>query len=312
MLRRHALAGALALWLVGCGGGDGHAAAINPAAGPASQQPVASSVTVFANPSPQDYAVVGVSTPDAGGGYDSVAEDARLRTLLFEPADQPRIRYTSRGRYEVQLPGSTYDTLVHYKGLANPSPDNNFFQPQGVAANAATLIISLSRLDGYVYSEIASWTAARVGIGFAAFGTATPAIALPPAGRATYRGNIAGLVDVTYPDNLYGGYAFEGVVGTVTLDVDFATRVATASFALTLRGVNADIPIGTFTSAPMTLPPSTNGLSGTVITAESGFNRVDGLFTGPAATEAIGRIAIPVSINGAPHQVMGAWIAAKP
>jgi hypothetical protein len=270
-------------------------------------------VMIFANPSPQDYAVVGVSTLDAGDGYVSIDPNARLRNLLFAPADQPRIRHTSTGHYQLQLPGSSYDTLVHYKGLVNPPPDNNFFQPQSVAQNAATFTIARSRLEGYLHSELASWSAAPAGVGTLAFGTPTAAVALPAAGRATYRGRVAGLVDVTYFDSLYGGHYFESVLGTITLEVDFATRTATASLDLSIDGATGtETYIDSFTSAPMAIPSSTNGFSGLMEAMESGFNRVDGLFTGPAANEAIGRIAIPVSINGMPHQVMGAWIAAKP
>ena len=145
---------AVAVWLLAaCGGGGGDALSPGVGAGstpsPAASNPSAASaaVTIFSSPSPQEYASVGVSTTDAGDGYEPVSQDARLRNVLFGAADQPRIRYAPGGSYELQLPGMGYDLLVHYKGLANPSSENNFFQPASAQQNYATFIISRSRLE---------------------------------------------------------------------------------------------------------------------------------------------------------------------
>lgn len=163
--RESLLACLVGLLLASCGGGDsapagGRVGIAVSAPSPAgfAPAPMAPAVKIFENPSAQEYAVAGVSTLDAGDGYSSIDQNARLRSLMLGGANQPRIRYAPSS-YELQLPGSGFDTLVHYKGLQNPSSDNNFFQQARVQQNFATFIVSQSRLDGYLYSELASWSA---------------------------------------------------------------------------------------------------------------------------------------------------------
>lgn len=132
---------------------------------------------------------------------------------------------------------------------------------------------------------------------------------MPSSGRATYHGKLIGLVDETYFDGLYGGYYFSAVTGTVSLDVDFATRTATASLAISIDDYSTETFIGTFSSSTFLLPAGVNGFSGMIDSTQTGINSADGFFTGTTASEAIGRFALPVMVNGEPHQVMGAWIA---
>lgn len=299
----------LSLLVAACGGGSSGSGVASaplppppPSAAPAPQ--------IFASPVPQEYAVVGASTTSAGDGYADISQDARLIQVSLAPADQPRIRYTSGGYYEVQLPGSTFDRLIHYKGLADPTADNNFFQPQSAAQNGATLIVNGSARSDFSHSELASWTMSPNLSGFMAFGTPTPASAVPTTGRATYSGPVLGMVDVTRFDGLYGGYYFSGVTGDVTLNVDFGSSTLDGALTLVLNeGIGANI--GTFALSPVSLSSGSNGFAGSFVSAQPGFNEFRGLFTGPGAQEAIGSWAIPVMWEGQPHQVIGAWIARR-
>lgn len=309
--------GQLAL-LSACGGGSGGSLASAPAPVPApspsptsTPAPASVPVTIFASPVPQDYASIGVSTASAGDGYTPVDKDAKLADASFDPALQPKIRYNAAGYYEVQLPGAGYDRLIHYKGLLNPAPDNNFFQTSSAPQNHATFITRRATGLGFSHSELASWSDVGGRIGYVAFGSPTPASAVPVSGTATYRGVTSGLVDITYHDNLYGGYFFDGIDGYATLSVDFARSLLTGSLELYVPdGMNPRL-VGTYSTLPISLASGTNSFSGRFDTGQAGFNQFNGLFTGPSAQEAIGSWALPLMIDGQPRQAIGAWIAKR-
>lgn len=309
------LAGCPLALLSACGGGGGGGIASTPApvttpSPTPTPAPTSVPVTIFANPTPQDYASVGVSTTSAGDGYTPVDKDAKLADASFDPSLQPKIRYNAAGYYEVELPGAAYDRLVHYKGLADPTSDNNFFQTASAPQNHATFIIRRARDLGFSYSELAGWSDAVTSrTGYVAFGTPTAISAIPVSGTATYRGPAEGQVDITYFDNLYGGYYFEGIGGEVTLNVDFARSTLTGSLALSVPDGMNPRPIGTFSTMPILLASGANSFSGQFATSQTGFNQFNGLFTGPTAQEAIGSWALPLMIDGQPHQAIGAWIA---
>src|SRR5262249_55475643 len=128
---RTAMFAALAMVLVeACGGGGG--TTTPDSSGQGTSWSNAPPVTIFAHPRPQEYVSVGAVTTDAGGGYGPISKDARIHSIFFDAASQPKIRYNAASYYELQIPGMAYDRLIHYKALSNPSPDNNFFQPSGV------------------------------------------------------------------------------------------------------------------------------------------------------------------------------------
>jgi hypothetical protein len=300
----------LLLTACGDGGADGSSGATSPSTSrtqPAVLAPTP--VVIFANPTPQTYASVGASTTSAGDGYTSIASNARLTFVSLEAANQPRLRYQA-SRYEIQLPGGVFNPLIHYLGLTNPTPANNFFQPSNAGLNRATFIISQSGRDGYVYSELASWSNATATghLGTVAFGSPTPAPAIATSGTASYRGRIFGIVDITYYDGLYGGNYFSTVDGTVTLTVEFATRSIEGTLEI-------DDPTGTSTyPVPLTATtflPGEDAFWGSFQTSQSGFNEFKVILTGPEASELIGSWAVPIEIDGQPHQLMGAWIAAR-
>lgn len=305
----------MALLLSACGGGgrSGIASAPGPVAPPTpSPAPTNVPVTIFASPTPQEYASVGVSTTNAGDGHTPLAQDAKLTDVSFDPSQQPKIRYNAAGYYEVQLPGATYDRLIHYKGLADPTSDNNFFQTASAQQGYATFITRRSMDLGFSYSELASWTDANTGrSGYLAFGTPTSVSAIPTSGTATYDGVAKGLIDTTIYDELYGGYYFGSIDGYTTLDVDFASGTLTGSLELYVPDGMNPRPVGTYTTLPIALTSGTNFFSGQFDTVLSGFNQFNGLFTGPLAEEGIGSWALPLMIDGQLHQAIGAWIAKR-
>jgi hypothetical protein len=233
-----------------------------------------------------------------------------LTDVSLDAVNQPLLRYTSAGHYEIQLPGAGFARVVHYAGLQNPTQDNNFFQPAGVPQNYATFITSLSRLSGYHHSELAGWTdgTALARIGYLAFGTVTPTAAIANSGTATYRGSVQGMVDITAYDNLYGGWYFSGATGTVTLMVDFTARTINGTIAVS---VDNGTTWNTVPFSSTTVLPGEETWRGSFETAQSGFNEFKARLTGPDASEIIGSWAIPIMVNGAPHQLMGSWIAAR-
>jgi hypothetical protein len=298
-----------------CGGGgtDEAPAAQNQGPGPNPTTPPSQAITISTSPTPQLYASLGSSTTSAGDGYTPVAQDARLTDVSLEAVNQPMLRYAAAGHYEIQLPGSGFTRLVHYAGLVNPTPDSNFFQPAGVVQNQATFTISLSRLNGYQHSELASWTdgtaTALDRLGYVAFGTVAPSAAIPDSGSATYRGSVYGLVDVTAFDYLYGGWYFSTATGTVTLTVDFTARSITGTIEVS---VDDGTTSTTVPFSATTVLPGEDTWRGSFETAQSsGFNEFKARLTGPDASELIGSWAIPMVVNGAPHQLIGAWIAAR-
>lgn len=302
-----AVVGSLPLFAA-CGGGGNDVAPRSPSNSTAAAPWVPPPVVIFSNPVPQAYAALGSSTISAGDGYRPVDPGARLANVSLEAPNQPRLRYTASGHYELQLPGASFDRLVHYAGLMNPTPANNFFQPAGAIQNAATFIVSQSGTRGYRHSELASWTDATPPgrAGFLAFGSPTPAAAIPSSGRATYRGHVYAMIDVAQLDRLFGGYYFASIEATLTVTIDFVAR--------TIEGaLEIDDPIftGSVPLSATTLLPGDDTWWGTFLTSESGFNELKVRSTGPGAEELIGSFAVPLSVGGEAHQLMGAWIAAR-
>lgn len=303
---------ALAVGLSACGGGGGEGPGFIPAPPTPSSPPTTpppptsqAAVTIFPDPTPQEFATVGVSTEDS-----LVESDDRLTSVSTAAADRPRIRYNSGGFYEVMLPGRDWDRLVHYEGLVNPTSDNNYFQPSSAAQNEGYVVISNSRNAGYVYSELASWgnlnLSAEGGFGFFAFGTPTPAGSVPATGTATYAGTVAGTTDVMQPDFLFGQHFPTFVDGTVTLAFDFCAGSLSGEMSLLLGGAT---DLGTFAFTQTVFSPGSTTYSGRFDTDLPGFNFFNGLFTGPNAEETIGSWAVPFTFEGENHQAMGAWIA---
>lgn len=127
------------LLLSACGGGGGGGSGlVLPPPPPPPPPPVSAPapVKIFASPTPETYASVGASISGPGGnldGYDT--PDVSFTSVSTGAGDQPEIRYSAAGHYEVRMPGQDWDRLVHYRGLLNPTEDNNYFQSERVQQN---------------------------------------------------------------------------------------------------------------------------------------------------------------------------------
>lgn len=312
---------AAAFALCSCGGGGGGGTALRPQpAPPPPSSPASAAVTIFSEPAVGEYASVGASVSGPGGSLDTYSNpDVRFGEVSTKAEDQPLIRYTGEGYYEVRLPGSNWDRLVHYKGLGDPTSSNNYFQPGSVAQNQAHLIVRRARDKGYVYSELAGWASGLSSrFGYVAFGVPTPPGGVPVTGSASYMGMVSGSTDILVADNLYGGFYPLPVDGTVTLNFDFANATLDGSMTLTLSDGMNPVELGTWAFKDTVFSSGSASYSGRFDTSVAGQNFFLGRFTGPNAQETIGAWAIPFlsskdggtfKADGQTHQAFGAWIA---
>lgn len=317
----------ISLCLGACGGGGGNEARIAstplpPPAPPPPPPPAAPPIKIFETPVAGEYASIGASIAGPGGNLDTYSTPTNFGTVSTADADQAHIRYTSGGFYEIQLPGSNWDRLVHYRGLVNPGPNNNYFEPQSTGMNLAFLVTRNSRDQGYTYSELGGWgSQAASRWGYVAFGTPTPAGGVPLTGSASFDGLVSGSSDIMVADNLYGGYVPLAVDGTVALNFDFGAGTLAGSMSLSLPNGMQPLAIGTFAFRNTVFSAGGTTYSGSFDTTAAGQNFFLGRFTGPKAEETIGAWALPfvfsqngtyVHGDGQTHQAFGAWIAKRP
>jgi hypothetical protein len=296
--------------LTSCGGGGGGIASIPTPITQPPPPPPAGTVTIFANPSVGEYASVGASAKAS----DDTNFSTPLGAISTADADQPHIRYTSAGTYEIQLPGKQWDQLVLYG--------------QGTAPTAITTsdksvlaLLSGSKDEGYKYSELASYRAGGPDlIGGFAFGTLTPAGAVPTSGSATYSGTIMGKSDVIASDS-FDGPNRASVEGTVNLNFDFASGSLAGAMTIALNDAAGDkLGLGTYSFSDTVFSAGSTSYSGKFATNAAGDNFFLGKFTGPNAEETIGAWALPfildvgnstIAADHKAHQAFGAWIAKK-
>ena len=314
-----------ALALSACGGSSGGNRVASTPAAPPSPTPTPTSVPVkiFATPTLGEYASVGASVAGPGGNLDTYSSaDARFGTISTDPADQAHIRYTSGGFYETKLAGSDWDRLVHYKGIVNPDPEDNYFQPASLPMNQAYVVTRNSRNDGYRYSELVSWgSSADSRLGYSGVGLPTPAGAVPTTGSASFSGLVSGSTDIMVADHLYGGYFTLPIDGFVSLNFNFSagTLGGAMDLYLPVDGMNPR-QLGSFAFKDTVYSPGSTTYSGRFDTNVAGQNFFLGRFTGPNAEETIGAWAIPfvfdkggdaIAPDGLRHQAFGAWIAKR-
>ena len=234
------LASAGALALTACGAGAQMTTNTVPSP-PAAPNPTpalspAASVTIVNNPSVGSFGSVGAST--------NLLETAasRFGPISTADADQPHIRYTSGALYEIQLPGKDWDSLVPYKGLANPTTDNVSFQPASAAESGALFNTITARWAGYSYSDYGAWYSRETGrYGWVAVGVPTAASAIPVMGSATYHGDVHGSADIMQTDPLSLPTHYPSSVdGKITLNFDFEKGTLAGAMDLFLASASFD------------------------------------------------------------------------
>jgi hypothetical protein len=97
------------------------------------------------------------------------------------------------------------------------------------------------------------------------------------------------------------------VAGTVSLTFNFGAGSLGGSMDMSVNGANA----GAFAFKNTVFSVGSTTYSGSFDTTAAGQNFFLGRFTGPNAEETIGAWALPFnySVDGQPHQAIGAWIA---
>jgi hypothetical protein len=317
-LRHFSSISALTLALCACGGGGGPSAFVPQPIPAPPPTPTPGSVTIFAAPKVEEFASVGASVSGLGGNLDTYpSASSRFGPVSSADQDTPHIRYTAAGNYEIEMPGGQWDRLVPYKGLVDPPPTTNYFQPQSVPQNEGYLVTTNARDFGYSYSEFGAWGSRDAGRwGFVAFGDPTPAGAVPVTGLGTFSGTVRGSADVLTANLLYGGYDPTFIEGSVNLNFDFAKGTLGGAMDLLLTDqAELNVELGSFAFKDTVYAMGSTTYSGKFTTAAtSGDNFFLGRFTGPHAEETIGAWAVPFLYSGdnQTHQAMGAWIAKKP
>lgn len=233
---------------------------------------------------------------------------ARLSSVSLEDALQPRLRYVTSRKYEIQVPGAEFDELEYWLVPAGWPAQDHLLETSDAGQRFVSMVLSQSRFDGYRHSEMANWyEEVTPRSGSMAFGVPTPAAAIATSGSATYRGRLSGMVDVPYFE--MGGEAFfSDASGTITLTVEFATRTIAGTIE---AGVQSGMAITVVPFSTSTVLPGTDTWWGMFETSESGFNEFKVMLTGPDAGELIGSWSVPIMVDGEPHQFMGSWIAKR-
>ena len=314
---RRIILAALASGLAACGGGGSANLNSTPPPTPTpTPTPSGVAVTILPQPTAGEFASVGVSTNvgewNTAGVPSTPSRDARMTSISSAAPDQPSIRYTSAGVYEVKLPGEAYDRLIHDPSIANPSPDDPFLRLQSQPARYFTIGSSKS---GFRYSAMASWWrpdldfAFTADFGAVAFGVPTSAGAVPVTGSANYQGFVSGITDAKTFDARSNSWILLPAGGTVALNFNFGTGTLGGQMALSVAGGMNPIDVGTYAFTQTVFSLGSTTYSGRFDTSLAGFNFFNGRFTGPNAQETIGNWAVPFKLDGNNHQAIGVWIA---
>lgn len=312
------VAASAVLALSACGGGGGSSSfrpeptpPPSPPPSPPPPPPQAEAVTIFSNPTAQDYSSVGVW--GNFGDLSSPPYSVDLTSVTNAESSQPKIRYTTDGYYEVQLPGDGFSRLIHDESIANPTADNTVFELQSQMSRS--FIITGSRNSGYRYSEMAKWArpdldfAQTIDMGFVAFGTPTLAGSVPVTGAASYLGQILGTTDLPAAA-CDCGFPI-GVEGTVALNFNFGAGTLGGSMSVALSSGWGAVPVGDYNFVQTVFSAGSTTYSGRFDTNLAGDNFFLGRFTGPTADETIGAWAVPFTFQNETHQAIGAWIAKR-
>ena len=300
--------GLLFFVLGGCMGGGGSGVNSQLPAPPPPPPPPPPEVVIFPDPQLGEFATVGASVAITSFTDQTLP----LGPISTADADQPHIRFTTDGNYEIELGNDHWERLTVYGSADERNTLDNGNDSMGTFLN-----ISGSRDQGYRYSEVASYGSTDINkIGAIAFGMPTPAGGVPISGSATYSGTVMGQSDVLKSDPLDGPYRV-AAFGTVGLNFNFAG--GTLAGAMTLALDNSDpLQLGSFNFKDTVFGAGSTNYSGKFDTTVAGGNFFLGRFTGPNAEETIGAWALPFMLDSGnasiqadhrAHQAFGAWIA---
>lgn len=302
---------ASSLALAACGGGTSSESLFIPPPPPPSPVPQeATPVTILPQAVAGNFAVAGAWTDI----YTATAtQDGRFESIESAAGDQPQIRYTSSGNYEVKLPSEDYGVLVHSTAFPDPAPNDPLLS---VTDCCGTRPLTIQYSDqGFRYSAMAGWSRPQFDFdytmdgGVFAFGEATAAGGVPVTGSGTYDGVVSGITDAKTFIPIDNAYVAIPAGGTVQLDFDFAKGTLGGHLDLAIAGDMNPISVGSYDFAQTIFSAGSTTYSGSFATDLTGQNFFNGLFTGPHGEETIANWAVPFEYDGGTHQALGAWMA---
>jgi hypothetical protein len=314
MTGRHAfLIAALPLALAACGGGGasgGGSIASTPGPTPA-PTPAPAAPTGAWNDTSASRSFVTLSadvtrrrdmsttTVTTGLSGQSEADDVAIRDSKPDEA------------YFITLRGDAEGRLV---SDSNNSQLNRI-DTGGSLAAAPTVVFN--SIGGSTYGSVVEWRKSTVanGVmtltdGLFAFGTATPAGAIPASGTASYRGNVRGFTDFAVVRTGENSITSGDVSGTVAMQVNFGSSTLSGIMDLGFSCNNCfESPIGPIAFAGQL--GAGGSYNGQFFTSLPGANWLSGQLIGPGANETIAAFQVPFSEfwSGDTRVVSGVWIA---
>lgn len=305
---KHLLASAAALTLAACGGGATESTNLIPSA-PVTPTPAPtptptaslSSVGIFAPPAPDgQLAVVGLEAPGdnsatlTSSGF-SVSYDALLGRYLIKVPSMPS-GYFYRTGNDVDPSWwigtlASLDRTAEHGNLQVLKPSNPELQ---------LTYTTMAAYNGYAGTNVP--------FGWFAFGTATPAAAVPTTGTASYNALIRGA----------STQRFGLVVGTAALQFDFGAGKLSGHLDPILTdptglGFN-DIPLGRYDFVNAVYSSGSTTFSGQLSQpAVSGTGSFNGAFTGPSGEELMARWSAPYQSAGSTeaNQIFGVLVGTR-
>jgi hypothetical protein len=278
---RSILLAAVALCLAACGGGGGGGSGINSTPTPTptpTPAPTSSAVTIFPG--------INVSTE-----FATIGVEANNRSPSTLTNTGFSVRYdASTGLYVMDFPSTQAGEFHQYDGS---SPNATWWSGE-LSTSAAGWMSSVSVLKPtnpqlqLTYTTLAGYDTSGMSpepFGWVAFGTATPAGAVPVTGSATYQAFVRGSsIDANYH-----------VEGAATLEFNFgAGTLAGHLDPLLIDMGGGALGLGRYDFAATVFGVGSTAFSGqlrnpTVV----GNGNFDGIFTGPGAQELMARWQAP-------------------
>jgi hypothetical protein len=159
---------------------------------------------------------------------------------------------------------------------------------------------------GWAYQSFGAWSYSNVSVTSKSFGSATPAIAVPSSGTATFSGTFGGFY--TSPEGL-GSLA----AADVSVTADFGARslaFATSNTTITRDLQTSSAAPGLNLTGSLTYAPGAGTFTGTLVSAGGTMaGPTNGRFYGPAAQE-LGGVFVVKAADG-PESLTGAYGAKR-